>query len=79
MGAVVRPAASYGSRGALRRCGGFHKAACGAREEYSRLAGSDSTSGTRSERARGRERSFGESPASQGPREPAHAAEDEKF
>jgi hypothetical protein len=50
-----------------RRCGGFRKAACGARQKYPRSAGSDPTSGTRSERAQGRERSFEESSASQGP------------
>jgi hypothetical protein len=33
------------------RCGGGDEAACGAREEYPRRAGSDPTSGTRSERA----------------------------
>src|SRR4030065_602849 len=40
------------STGDPGRCGGFHEAACGAREEFPRRAGSDPTSGTRSERAK---------------------------
>jgi hypothetical protein len=55
----------------LRRCGGFHEAACGAREEYPRRAGSESASGTGSERAQDRERSGVEAPrepGSPGPR-----------
>ncbi|MGB3399798.1 MAG: hypothetical protein WBA34_06465, partial [Candidatus Deferrimicrobiaceae bacterium] len=45
------------STGTLRRCGGFREAACGARVVYPRRAGSESASGTGSERAQGRERS----------------------
>jgi hypothetical protein len=43
--------------GAIGRSGGFRGAACGAREKDRREAASSDTSGTGSERAKGRERS----------------------
>ncbi|MGA7104264.1 MAG: hypothetical protein WBX49_02860, partial [Candidatus Deferrimicrobiaceae bacterium] len=43
--------------GTRRRCGGFPEAACGARVEYPRRAGSVPASETGSERTQGRERS----------------------